>query len=634
MSSIACIISSAQGFPLSRTSKSSQRPRWQSISRLVAFMMEIFPGKEDFQFSAGPSTYYSNIQLLDGGKSCFFVTVVSTLPTKTSLADSACGRNHNSVHFYSLARYIGVVTLVLFKAMMCRCSLFLESTMLQLISNSTYRDTLQDNTEDNEDDDGLDPLVRQTFEELPDLADALVMYEEHFLQQLIQSTVLINGSEAFTPHWFDDVLHYYRHRKNTVNGSSDCICSLHLVKPEAVVSLDRSGGGNINSKGQSNIDNSTHRNGTKGGSLVKIATICSSGSLERENIAAWDCDILTFAGVMMQKLGDRLCKENECLDDSNCRVLLRLHECSTGNTARGEVLVISLLTAGENTLVLSTSVSMDAEGILDRNTSTNTDSPAFVAVLAKHIDAGQDKHSLLLFTANVLQIEFREACMAARRAVATAFFCNGQGASPAAYKAALDATIVNETKIRQTVPTVEVVDAVAEKTQQTAPTVAVVDTAEEKLQQTAITVAVVDAVSEGITIVTPFDPTEILTPEKTAITATGVTTPTLPGMTTPTHDDGRVHNAVAEEGSVVADAITVTITTSTTTPPNLAVKSELTDAVENRTADEVEYIPCPPSAPTSSLAPAHGAAENTSRPSSSHSAKRPGRTLKLSDKHV
>ena len=165
VSSVACIISSAQGFPLSRISKTSHRPRWQSISRLVAFMKEIFPGKEDFQFSAGPSTYYSNIQSLDGGKSCIFVTVVSTLLTSTSLlADNPCGRHHNSVHFYSLARYIGVVTLVLFEAMMRRCSIFLESTMLQLISNSTYRDTLQDNEGDNEEDDGLDPLVRQTFE--------------------------------------------------------------------------------------------------------------------------------------------------------------------------------------------------------------------------------------------------------------------------------------------------------------------------------------------------------------------------------------------------------------------------------------------------------------------------------------
>ena len=647
-------------------------------------MKEIFPGKEDFQFSAGPSTYYSNIQSLDGGKSCIFVTVVSTLLTSTSLlADNPCGRHHNSVHFYSLARYIGVVTLVLFEAMMRRCSIFLESTMLQLISNSTYRDTLQDNEGDNEEDDGLDPLVRQTFEELPDLADALVMYEEHFLQQLMQSTVLIDGRESFIPHWFDAVLHYYAHRKNPVNSSSECICSLHLVKSEAAVSIQKTGSGNSNGKSQSNNDNSSKRNGAVA-SLLKIATISSSGNLERGSNAVWDRDITTFAGVMIQKLGDSLCKENECMDDSNCRVLLRLHEISAGNGARGELLVISLLTAGGNTLILSTSVSMDAVGVLDNKVSINTDSPALVAVLEKHTDVGHDndKHSLLLFTANVLHVEFREAWRTARRAVAAAFFCNGQGASPASYKAAIEATIVKETKAQQTLSTAAVVDvvaakktqqavptaaaavdvvattktqqavsaaaavvAVAEKTQQAVSTTAAVDAVAakktqqtlstaaaavdavaEKTQQTLSTAAAVDVIAEGITVVTPFDPLAVLTPENTAVTAFGMTTPTAPVVTsTPTHQ---------ENGSTAADAVTVAVTAITATPLDLAVENNLADAIETRTADEVEYIPRPPSALSPSSVHAHGGTENTSRPSSSHSAKRPGRTLKLSDKHV
>ena len=608
MSSIAIIISSAQGFPLSRTcSTTTHRPRWQSISRLVAFMMEIFPGKEDFQFSAGLSTYYSNIQSLDVGKSCFFVTVVSTL-LSSLVEHHACGRHHDSVHFYSLARYIGVVTLLLFETMMRRCSIFLESTMLHLISNSTYRDTLQDHDgdHDEEDDDGLDPMVRQTFEELPDLADALVMYEEHFLQPLIQSTVvLIDGRESFLPHWFDAVIHYYVQRKNPLHDSSECICSLHLIKSEATVSINKTGSGNSNGKGQSHQENSTNSNQKSSGavlpSLLKMASISSSGSLVRENSAVWDRDISTFAGVMIQKLGDSLCKENECLDDSNCRVLLRLQENIAGKAIQGELLVISLLTAGENTLVLSASVSMDTEGILNHPTTIHVDSPALVAVLEKHTHVGpdNDKHSLLLFTANVLHTEFREVWKMARKAVAAAFFCNGQGATPANYKAALDATTVRATKTQQTVPTAAAVDAVEENGQQAAPTL-----------------VAVDVMTESIPLAVP-------TPKMTTITAVEMTTPTSSlVLTSPMQKEAE---------RVVADTDTGTGTIITATPHDLAV-AEDPPTIETRKADEVEYIPCPPSVPPSSFTPAFGGPENSSRPSSSHSAKRPGRTLKLSDK--
>ena len=402
-------------------------------------MLEIFPSKGDFRFSSDAIDCVTNVQSLRHGASCFLVTLIG-YDRSTQQQLEKCP--HSNLH--SLARYIGTATRILFESLMESCSLFLETAMTELISNSTFRDTVQDNTTTEDEEDGVDPLVERAFDDIPALADSLAEYEEHFLYQLLMST---GDAAMFSPHWFDAVLQHYALHNASIDHHG-CACALHAVtvdSPSAANSID------------SNIHTTN---------LSKIASVSSSSDSSGTSFscsAEWEADILLFA-VAQSQVGSQT-----QVQDGQCHVLLRLlHDAAEGSNNSGitrsssgnsictdnsspqSLLVMSALhsACSSTTLILSARFPLHAVGVLIEEFEVDG---KVTGVDATHITviSSNAGSSLVQITADVLQQDFQQAWTAALQTVAVALFCHSlpqdSTSSIHAYQAALAATFTPST---------------------------------------------------------------------------------------------------------------------------------------------------------------------------------------------
>jgi hypothetical protein len=186
MKSIYFLLSSSEGIPISKccSSSSQSEPNWQNIARLIAFIANIFPDQEESQFNDGKLTYYSYPQPMQKG-SYYFVTFFT---------------DDGAINLSSLSKYVGIVSSILFQSVLEECFKYLESRMSNLISNSTYQHTLENDAEDENFNDA-DPQ-HQLYEFSPHLMDTLQVFEEHFIH-----TVLVSGEKLFVP-WFRSITNY------------------------------------------------------------------------------------------------------------------------------------------------------------------------------------------------------------------------------------------------------------------------------------------------------------------------------------------------------------------------------------------------------------------------------------------
>ena len=398
-------------------------------------MMEIFPSKGDFRFSSDAIEYVTNVQSLRHGASCFLVTLTGDDRDSQPLEKW----QHSNLH--SLACYIGIATRILFEGLMESCSLYLETAMTELISNSTFRDTIQENNTTEGEEDGIDPLVERAFDDIPALADSLTEYEEHFLYQVMTST---GNAVVFLPHWFDAVLDQYS-LHNTNTNRHYCACALHVVTMDA------------QSKANS-TDKSEHP------SLSRIAAVNSSGNSSGTCDSCsveWEADILLFAVARSQVQAPTQIQPQT--QDKQCHVLLRLlhddddynnsssrslNRCGSGNTAGVDnispstLLVVSTLPSACSSisLIMSARIPLHAAGVLIEEVGvavTGVDTTQMTLIGSN--TAGS---SLVQITADVLQKEFQQVWAAALRTAAVALFCDNLSQTKPidAYQAALAAT--------------------------------------------------------------------------------------------------------------------------------------------------------------------------------------------------
>lgn len=215
MSSLSYLLSSAEGFPLSKHSLNTkpQDTNWRSIARLIAFIASIFPKREAIQFSDGNRTYFSQPQETANGVS-YFVTLF--------IGDG------DSMDLSSLCRYIGYVTTTLFQVSLEECFRHLKERMSDLILTSTCQDTLQEDIVSDSGDAGNQDML--FLGSSLNVLECLNVFEEHFIPEL-----LLKG-QTFCQHWFCPILDYC---DNVVAASEKCLiemCSVFIVLADDVLS--------------------------------------------------------------------------------------------------------------------------------------------------------------------------------------------------------------------------------------------------------------------------------------------------------------------------------------------------------------------------------------------------------------
>lgn len=205
MKALYYLLSSSQGFPISKCKfpSSKPEPNWHTVARLIAFVSNIFPMQEEAQFSDGNYTYFSHPQLMANG-SFYFITIFT--------GDGPL------VNLSTLSSYIGFVSSVLFGHELQPCLQHLENKMASAISNSTYNDTIQGDFADLDGDfeNGLSEL----HDIFPSLIDGLAAFEEHFIRDLLMS------ERVFYHVWFLAVADYFH---NSVLTSQACSSELNVV---------------------------------------------------------------------------------------------------------------------------------------------------------------------------------------------------------------------------------------------------------------------------------------------------------------------------------------------------------------------------------------------------------------------
>ena len=244
---LSCLISTSQGYRLSRTTAiaaagsnaATVALQWCNVSRLVAFMMEVFRGKDAFQFGLGAATTCcTTVQpLVSAGEvDHFLVSLVHVATAEMAPDDDDNDERPPEATFLAvLAAYLGATVRTLFAGDVGRCSAHLGAAAAEMLSKSTFHDTMRaggggGDGGDGGGEDDADPFVAAALSAAaPPLGDALAVYEEHFLEPLLAAALAPAG---FQPRWFDTVFRY--HGKHGAAAGSCCTCALHITSPDPV----------------------------------------------------------------------------------------------------------------------------------------------------------------------------------------------------------------------------------------------------------------------------------------------------------------------------------------------------------------------------------------------------------------
>lgn len=218
MKALYYLLSSSQGFPISKcnSASSTPEPNWQNIARLIAFVSNIFPKQEEIQFSDGQYTYFSKPQSLKSG-CCYFVTIFTGDGPLLNLS--------------SLSSYIGFVTSVLFQLELEECFKHLGDQIASAIQSSTYHDTIQNDSAENGDGD-YENALSSLHDIFPVLLERLSVFEEHFIRELLMS------EREFYYRWFLGVSDYLNKADlSSQNCFSELYVVYHLSKDDILSSL-------------------------------------------------------------------------------------------------------------------------------------------------------------------------------------------------------------------------------------------------------------------------------------------------------------------------------------------------------------------------------------------------------------
>jgi hypothetical protein len=209
------LLSSPQGFPLSKCCLNNSRaePNWRNISRLIAFVANIFPRQEEIQFSDGNRTYFSQPQATAIGIH-YFVTFFSG--------------DGESLDLSSISRYVGYVASVLFQPKLEECFKYLEQRTEELIRSSTCNNAIQNYGNDDRDVDDPRSIL---FGDFPDLMEGLSVFEEHFIPELFHYGL------SFCDHWFQPISDFYDNNIASLNIVIPTICSVFTVSNDTLVTL-------------------------------------------------------------------------------------------------------------------------------------------------------------------------------------------------------------------------------------------------------------------------------------------------------------------------------------------------------------------------------------------------------------
>jgi hypothetical protein len=206
MKALYYLLSSTQGFPISKchSPSSNPEPNWHNIARLIAFVSNIFPKQEEIQFSDGQYTFCSKPQSLKNG-SYYFVTIFTGGGPFLNLS--------------ALSSYIGFVTSVLFKIELEECFKHLSDLVFSAIQSSTYHDTIQNDSAGSGDGD-YENALSSLHDIFPVLLERLSVFEEHFIRDLLMS------EKEFYHRWFLTVSDYL---DKAVLSSQNCFSELYVV---------------------------------------------------------------------------------------------------------------------------------------------------------------------------------------------------------------------------------------------------------------------------------------------------------------------------------------------------------------------------------------------------------------------
>ena len=205
MKALYYLLSSSQGFPISKCNSPSTKPEpnWQNIARLIAFVSNIFPKQEEIQFSDGQYTFFSKPQSLKNG-SYYFVTIFT--------GDGPL------INLSSLSSYIGFVTSVLFQVELDECFKHLGDQNNSAIQSSTYHDTIQNDSGGGDGD--YENSLSCLHDIFPVLLERLSVFEEHFIRELLMS------ERDFYHRWFLSVSEYLH---KALLCSQNCFSELYVV---------------------------------------------------------------------------------------------------------------------------------------------------------------------------------------------------------------------------------------------------------------------------------------------------------------------------------------------------------------------------------------------------------------------
>ena len=259
---LSCLISTSQGYPLSRATVpilpatgTSTSLRWRNVSRLVAFMVEVFRGNTTLHFGLGAATTCcTTVQPLVSADH-FMVSLVHGAAAAAAAAaphgdgdgdvdDDGTEPPLEATFVAVLAAYVGATVRALFGEDIGRCSVRLGAAAEEQLSKSTFHDTVRagggggggdgDGDDDGGEDGGedMDPFVAEAVATAaPPLRDALAVFQEHFLEPLLLRAAA-DPTAGFQPRWFDAVFRYHQSRcGDGAAAQSCCMCALHVASP-------------------------------------------------------------------------------------------------------------------------------------------------------------------------------------------------------------------------------------------------------------------------------------------------------------------------------------------------------------------------------------------------------------------
>lgn len=199
------LLSTSQGLPISKCCLSKNTnslqfiPNWKNIARLVAFITDIYPIHEEFQFNNGSFTYYSKPILLKDDL-LYFITLITD---GNDVIHTKC------IQF--LCRYIGIILNILFQSSLEKCFEYLKQRTTKLIQSNTFTDTIHtdddvgdDNNESNSTADSeITDLLLDVF---PESIDFLGVFQEHFISGYIP--ILLSNHKEYFKAWFYPIINY------------------------------------------------------------------------------------------------------------------------------------------------------------------------------------------------------------------------------------------------------------------------------------------------------------------------------------------------------------------------------------------------------------------------------------------